>query len=189
MSISRLQFHRFSLLVIWPHYTKSQYLRVTFDCHLSWKNHINSIAAKATAAQAFLQRNTPFCPMELKTHCYNMFVHPIMEYSGRSPHTTLSISKPERVQCRAARYVLNDYSTFYSVSVMFNQLHWPRIRTRIDYLKVFMLYKIIKGLVTITLPLNLTQIVSVTRGHSCRLGVLPSPVDCHLFSFLPSATV
>ena len=69
---------------------------------------------------------------------------------------------------------------------MFNQLHWPRIRTRKDYLKVFMLYKIIKGLVTITLPLNLTQIVSVTQGHSCRLGVLPSRVDCHLFSFLPS---
>ena len=138
----------------------AKYLGVTFDCHLSWKNHINSIAAKATAAQAFLQRNTAFCSMELKTHCY-MFVHPIMEYSATawSPHTTLSISKLERVQRRAARYVLNDYLTFYSVSVMFNQLHWPRLRTRKDYLKVVMLYKIIKDLVTITLPLNLSQIV------------------------------
>ena len=38
----------------------AKYLRVTFDCHLSWKNHINSIAAKATAAQAFLQETLPF---------------------------------------------------------------------------------------------------------------------------------
>ena len=85
-----------------------------------------------------------------------------MEYSATawSPHTTLSISKLEIVQHRAARYVLNDYLTFYSVSVMFNQLHWPRLRTRKDYLKkVVMLYKIIKDLVTITLPLNLSQIV------------------------------
>ena len=105
--------------------------------------------------------------MELKTHCYNMFVHRnILLLLGRSPHTTLSISKLERVQCRAARYVLNDYSTFYSVSVMFNQLHWPRLRTRKDYLKVVMLYKIIKGLVTITLPLNLTQIVLHEVTHA-----------------------
>ena len=103
----------------------AKYLGVTFDCHLSWKNHIDSIAAKATAAQAFLQRNTAFCPMEFKTHCYNMFVRPIMEYSATawSPHNTLSISKLERVQRMAARYVLNDYSTFHIVSIMFNQLH------------------------------------------------------------------
>ena len=69
-----------------------KYLGVTFDCHLSWKNHIDSIAAKATAAPAFLQRNTASCPMELKTHCYNMFVHPIMEYSTTawSPHIPLT---------------------------------------------------------------------------------------------------
>ena len=80
--------------------------------------------------------------MELKTHCYNMFVHPIMEYSSTawSPHTTLSISKLERVQRRATTYVLNEYSMFYSISVMFNQLHWPRLRACKDYLKVVMLY-------------------------------------------------
>ena len=111
-----------------PKVKNAKYLGVTFDCHLSRKNHIDLIATKATAAQAFLQRNTAFCPMELKTHCYNMFVHPIMEYSATawSAHTTHSISKLERVQHRATRYVLNDYSTFHSVSVMFNQLHWPQ---------------------------------------------------------------
>ena len=82
--------------------------------HLSWKNHVDTIAAKAIAAQAFLQRNTTFCPMELKIHHYNMFVHPIMEYSDTawSPHSALGISKLERVQRKAARYVFNHFIVF-----------------------------------------------------------------------------
>ena len=94
--------------------TNAKYLGVIFDRHLSWKHHINAIAAKATAALAFLQRNTAFCPKELKIHCYNMFVRPIMEYSATAwlPHTILGISKLERVQRRATRYVFNDFSPF-----------------------------------------------------------------------------
>ena len=106
-----------------------------------------------------------------------------MEYSATawSPYTILSISKLERVQCRAARYVLNDYSTFYSVSVMFNQLHWPSLRIHRDYLKVIMLYKIIKGLVTITPSLNLIQIVlhEVTRADCDSL-----PLELTVIYFL-----
>ena len=66
---------------------------------LTWKSHINIIAAKANAAQAFLQRNTTFCPSEVKIHCYNTFVQPIMEYSATvwSPHTVQDITKLEKV--------------------------------------------------------------------------------------------
>jgi len=48
--------------------TNAKYLGITFDCHLSWKSHINTIAAKVDAAQAFLHRNTTFCPTEVKIH-------------------------------------------------------------------------------------------------------------------------
>ena len=34
----------------------AKYLRVTFDCHLSWKNHIDLIATKATAAQTYTKK-------------------------------------------------------------------------------------------------------------------------------------
>ena len=37
--------------------TNAKYLGITFDRHLGWKSHINAIAAKANAAQAFLRRN------------------------------------------------------------------------------------------------------------------------------------
>ena len=97
-----------------------------------------------------------FCPTEVKIHCYNTFARPIMEYSATvwSPYTVQDITKLEKVQSRAVRYVFNDYSSLYiaSVSTMLNQLNWPSLwkLSRRDYLKIIMLYKIIEGLVDIT---------------------------------------
>ena len=70
-----------------------------------------------------------------------------MEYSATvwSPHTVQDITKLEKVQCRAARYIFNDYSSFHSVSAILNQLNWHSLETRRDYLKIIMVYKIIKG--------------------------------------------
>ena len=102
--------------------TNAKYLEITFDCHLSWNSHINTTTAKANAAQAILWRNTTLCPTEVKIHCYNIFVRPFMEYSATawSPHTALDISKLEKVQRRAARYIFNNYSSLHSVSTMLN---------------------------------------------------------------------
>ena len=113
----------------------------------------------------------------------NTFVPPIMEYSATawSPHAALKL---EKVQHRAARYIFNDYSSFHSVSPMLNQLNWPSLKVRRDYMKIIMLYKIIKGLVGITPTPDLTPVLSVTRGHSYRLYIPPSQINCHLFSFI-----
>ena len=63
------------------------------------------------------------------------------------------------------------YSSFHSVSTMLNQLNWPLLKTRRDYLKIIMFYKIINGLVNITPTVDLTPVLSVTRGHSYRLYI------------------
>ena len=126
----------------------------------------------------------------MKIHCYNTFVQPIVEYSATvwSPYTVQDITKLEKVQRRAARYIFNDYSSFHSVSAMLNQLNWPSLETRRDYLKIIMFYKIIKGLVDITPSYDLTPILNVTRGHSCRFHVTSSRINCYLFSFIPAPT-
>jgi len=112
-----------------------------------------------------------------------------MDYSATawSPYTALNITKLEKVQHRAARYIFNDYSSFHSVSAMLNQLNQPSIKTQSLYLKIIMLYKIIKGLVDITPTPILTPIPNVTRGHPFRLHIPPSQINCHLFSFIPTA--
>ena len=113
-----------------------------------------------------------------------------MEYFATvwSPHTVQDITKLEKNQRRAARYIFNDYSSFHSVSAMLNQVNWPSSETRRDYLKIIMFYKIIKGLVDITPTPDLTPVLSVTRGHSNRFYVTSSQINCHLFSFIPAAT-
>ena len=87
-----------------------------------------------------------------------------MEYSATvwSPYTVQDITKLEKVQRRAARYIFNDYSSFHSVSAMLNQLNWPSLETHRDYLKIIMFYKIIKGLVDITPSYDLTPVLNVT---------------------------
>ena len=169
--------------------TNAKYLGITFDHHLNWKNHINIIAAKANAAQAFLCRNTNFCPTDVKIHCYKTLVRPIMEYSTTiwSPFTAVDITTLEKVQRRAARYIFNDYSSFHSVSAMLSQLNWPCLEARRNYLKIIMFYKIIKGLVHITPTPVLIPASSTTRGHSKRYHIPTSRINCHLFSFLPTA--
>jgi len=68
-----------------------------------------------------------------------------------------------------------------------NQVKLAPPKTHRDYLKVIMLYKIIKGLVDITPTPDLTPVLSVTRGHSYRLYIPPSQINCYLFSFIPTA--
>ena len=46
------------------------------------------------------------------------------------PYHVGDISELEKVQRRAARWVLNDYGRFSSVSLMLDQLKWPTLQIR-----------------------------------------------------------
>ena len=75
--------------------TNVNYLGITFDYYISWKSHINVIAAKANATQAFVSRNTNFCPSDVTTY-YKTLVGPIMKHSA-TPFTAVNITTLERV--------------------------------------------------------------------------------------------
>ena len=46
---------------------------------------------------------------------------------GHHVHTVHDITKLEKVRCRAARYIFDDYSSFDNVSAMLNQINWPSL--------------------------------------------------------------
>ena len=48
----------------------AKYLGVHLSQDLSWNNHINYIAKKASSTSAFLQRNIHACPRQTKVFCY-----------------------------------------------------------------------------------------------------------------------
>ena len=110
-----------------------------------------------------------------------------MEYAATvwSPHTKRDISNLERVQRSAARYVMNDYSYYSSVSAMLDSLKWPTLDKRRNYLKLLTFFKIIQGLAIIP-SISLTPLTTSTRGHSCRYRSPSARVDSYLYSFLPT---
>ena len=88
----------------------SKYLGINLNRTLSWNNHINTVAKKASNISAFLQRNLHQLPRKSKAQCYQTLVRPLMEYACTiwDPHTKENINKLEAVQRRSARFVYND---------------------------------------------------------------------------------
>ena len=74
-------------------------LGIVIDKNLKWTQHVKTITAKANSVRGLLQRNLAKCPVTVKCHCYNTFVHPILEYACTvwSPYQEQNIHKIEMV--------------------------------------------------------------------------------------------
>ena len=107
----------------------AKYLGVTLSHNLSWSEHINQITSKANRIKGFLQRNLHKCPSITKSNCYKAMVKPILEYAAViwSPHTQRDINMIERSQRQAARFVMNNFSPYASVTQMLISLNWPTL--------------------------------------------------------------
>ena len=129
--------------------SQAKYLGVTFDEHLNWKHHIDSICNKTNAAKSFLKRNINYyCPTNIKANCYKSFVRPILEYASPvwSLHLQCDIQKLDKIQRSAARYVFNDYSWNSSVTNMLSNLKLPTLDQRRTYNKLVMFLNLLKAL-------------------------------------------
>ena len=84
-----------------------QYLGVNISHDLSWKNHINKTAKKASSTVGFLRRNFRNCPQSCKKLAYISLVRSKLEYAATvwDPYTRNEIDKLERVQRQGARFI------------------------------------------------------------------------------------
>ena len=66
----------------------------------------------------------------MKASSYFTLVCPIMEYPASvwEPYQLNDIRALEKVQRRAARWVMKDYSRYSSVSAMLHRLNWPPLQ-------------------------------------------------------------
>ena len=91
----------------------AKYLGVIIDHNLSWSGHIGAVSHKANGVStiAFLQRNLKKCSSSIKSLAYFTYVMPILEYASIvwALHTNCQIVTLERIQCRAAHFVCNNY--------------------------------------------------------------------------------
>ena len=98
------------------------YLGITLHKSLSWTSHISKISTKASQTFNFLGRNLNKCSASIKTSAYLTPVCPIMEYAAVAwdPHqcNNIQLQTLEKIQRRAAHWVINDYNRYSSISDM-----------------------------------------------------------------------
>ena len=169
---------------------QARYLGVTFNNKLTWSDHIKSICSKANSVIGFLRRNLHKCPVKTKSALYLSLVRPILEYAATiwAPYHHSDIYQLEAVQRRAARFAMNCYDRYQSVTDMLHRLDWPTLEKRRDHAKIIKMYKIIYNIVHIqpTLPLTYSNTVN-TRGHHLKMQQPATRIDTYLHSFFPSA--
>ena len=89
------------------------YLGVQFSADLKWSTHIGRICNKASSTLGFLQRNISQCSRKCKKIAYISLVRSKLEYASLvwDPYLQQDIEKIEKIQRKAARFILNDYTT------------------------------------------------------------------------------
>ena len=97
------------------------------------------------------------CSREVRETAYRAIVRPQLEYasSAWSPHTCKNIDSIEKVQKRAARFALGNYSYGPRNSItsdITNILKWPTLHHRRISHDIHLMYKIINRQVNVQLP-------------------------------------
>ena len=173
--------------------TKSRsYLSVTLTSDLSWNDHINQASSKANRTLGFVMSNLHQCPQDIKVSAYKTLVRPLVEYSSTcsmwEPHTKSLINKLEAVQCRAARFCLNDFRSNSPgcITNMIKKLEWESLADRRQIRKLVIFHKAVHGHLSIPLG-NLMQSTTRSSQHtnSRAFTTLTANEDCHKHSFLP----
>ena len=131
---------------------------------LNWKtwNGINwfaldkLIASTANRSLSLLQRNIYHCPQPIKTMSYKSLVRPQLEYCSTiwDPHNKCHINQLESIQNRAARFILNDYRRFSSVTQMKSTIGLESLESRRKLNKAILFYKMQNNIVDLKLDLR-----------------------------------
>ena len=94
------------------------------------------------------------------------------------------IHQVETVQRRAARYVMNNFNSYASVSEMITTLGWPTLEQRRNISRTIMWYKIINNPVEVPTDDILFPSELQLRGHTKKIlqYSVGSTCSCILFS-------
>ena len=153
-------------------------------------SHINKVSNKANSVLEFIRRNLKHANRDLKELAYTSPMKSILEYSSTvwDPFYQEDLDRLERVQRRAARFVLNDYKPLSSVTSMVSQLDWKPLAGRRREHRLSFLYKIMNGLVAMPADTHLhinTRNTRISKSKSLKLPICTTDTFKH--SFCPAA--
>lgn len=174
---------------ILEHKKDNPYLGVLISQNLSFSKHIQTITSKANSILGLLNRNLKSCPTKLKQTAYITLVRSKLEYACPiwDPHLVKEVNLLERVQRRAARFVLCEYKRTASVTNLLSKLNWQNLQNRRCQARLVLLYKVFNKLVSGITPNKLETNTNRTRAglSKCSFKIIPTKTTTYKHSFYP----
>lgn len=94
------------------------------------------------------------------------------------------------VQRRAARWTLNNFSPYASVTNMLTTLGWRSLEDRRTDARLCLFYKVVHGLVAVPLPPYVVHPLRIPRqSHPFAYRQIHTVADYYKYSFFPLAIV
>ena len=163
----------------WNHPNAAPILGVEISTDFSWNEHMKKVTAKANKASGFERKNLSKCPERVKQQAYTALIRPRMEYAWWDPHLLKHKDQLEMVERRSAWFIKNDYQreegTFTKI---LQDLQWKTLEQRRKLIRLLLMYKIVNGLIGISIPEYVTRAWHGTRGyHQLRSHQLSTNCD------------
>ena len=152
------------------------YLGVELSDNLKYNTHIDNITGKASQTLGFIKRNLKSCPSSVKDRAYQTIVWPKQKYSSSIWNTQqqTQIKQIEQVQRYAARLVagrpFNPHQPD-SVSSIISSLQWHSLQSRRQRAVIILLYRVVHGLVAMSLSYLSIHVRILFPLCSSNLGV------------------
>ena len=172
--------------------SSARYLGVDISSNLKWNAHVDRITANANRSLGFIRRNVKTKSPQIREMAYQSLVRPQLEYASAvwDPHSDVLTDKLEMVQRRAARWTLHDYARTTSVTALLSQLNWQTLEERRSVARLCLFYKIVNGLVAVSLPEYIQPTHRISRYcHSMTFRQIHTGKDRYKYSFFPLAVV
>lgn len=168
---------------------KHKYLGVYFTHTLSWSRHIDHVTNKACRVLGFLRRNAKKLPLEANVLLYKSNVRSVLEYACAvwDPWSACDVSRLERIQNIAIRFVCSNYTRNFSVSKAKESLGWEQLQKRREYLKMKLFHNIFHSRTGIDPRRYFSNpdYVSLRLDHQNKIKEIACKTEAFKMSFFP----
>lgn len=166
-----------------------KYLGVYLTQQLCWHRHVDYIIAKACRVLGMLRRNAKCFPLETRNLLYKTNIRPILEYACTiwDPWTVTDITKLERVQTLAARFVVQNYTRYFSASQTKENLGWNTLQNRRKTFRLKFLHSIYHNRSGLNRDsyIKAPEYTSARRDHPLKIKEYRCRTELFKMSFFP----
>ena len=122
-------------------------LGLYIDENLNWNTHIDNLCKAVSSKISLLRQLAEYVPLQVQKQFYQGYILPLLDYGSITwgSTSTANIERLSKLQKRAARIILK--ADFNTPSVlMFQELDWLSVRSRIKYNKAVVIYKALNNM-------------------------------------------